>query len=70
MRIRGNKLVRRAFSAVMSGALGFGVLSAAAELREARAQDAACSTGQCNGFCTSTGAQYGFCDRVGCVCEL
>jgi hypothetical protein len=70
MNIRSNKLVRRAFSAVMAGALGFGTLTAAAELRAAGAEDPACNTGQCNGFCRSTGAQYGFCDSVGCVCVL
>ena len=70
MSILGNKLVRRAVSAVFSGVLGFGTLTAAAEVREARAQDPACNTGQCNGFCRSTGAQYGFCDSVGCVCVL
>lgn len=70
MSIRGNKLVRRAISAVFSGALGFGTLTAVAEVREARAQDPACNTNQCNGFCRSTGAQYGFCDGVGCVCVL
>jgi hypothetical protein len=67
---RTRKLVRRVFSAVLSGMLGFGVMTAAAEVREARAQDPACNTGQCNGFCRSTGAQYGFCDSVGCICVL
>lgn len=70
MNIRGNKLVRRALSAVLSAALGFGTLTVAAEVREARAQDPVCNTNQCNGFCRSTGAQYGFCDSVGCVCVL
>jgi hypothetical protein len=70
MSIHGNKLVRRTISEVFSGMLGFGTLTAVAEAREARAQDPACNTGQCNGFCRSTGAQYGFCDSVGCVCVL
>jgi hypothetical protein len=63
-------LGRRVFQAVVSGALGFGVMTAAAEVREARAQDPACNTGQCNGSCRASGAQYGFCDSVGCVCVL
>ena len=67
---RTRKLVRRVLSAVLSGMLGFGVMTAAAEVREARAQDPACNTGQCNGLCRSTGAQYGFCDSVGCICVL
>ena len=64
------KLGRRVLSAVVSGALGFGVMTAAAEVRQAYAEDPACNTNQCNGFCRSTGAQYGFCDSVGCVCVL
>lgn len=70
MNIRGSKLVRRAFSAVMAGALGFGTLTAVAQVREAHAQDPACNTGQCNGSCRASGAQYGFCDSVGCVCVM
>lgn len=68
--MRSNKVVRRVISAVLSGALGFGVMAAAAEVREARAQDPACDTRQCNGFCTSSGAQHGACESTGCVCVL
>ncbi len=70
MTVRTRKLAERVLSAIVCGALGFGVMTAAAELREARAQDPACSTGQCNGSCRASGAQYGFCDSVGCVCVL
>jgi hypothetical protein len=70
MNVRTSKLGRRVVAAVMSGALGFGVMTAVAEVREARGQDPACNTNQCNGFCRSTGAQYGSCDSVGCVCVL
>jgi hypothetical protein len=70
MSVRTRKLAERVLSAIVSGALGFGVMTAAAEVRELRAQDPACNTGQCNGSCRATGAQYGFCDSVGCVCVL
>jgi hypothetical protein len=71
MSVRTSKLRRRVFSAVLSGALGFGVMTAAAEVRNAYAgNDPACNTGQCNGSCRASGAQYGFCDSVGCVCVL
>lgn len=63
--MRSNKVVRRVISAVLSGALGFGVMTAAAEVREARAQDPACDTSRCDGFCTSAGAQHGSCDSAG-----
>ena len=68
--MRSNKVVRRVISAVLSGALGFGVMTAAAEVREARAEDSACSTKECNGFCRSTGAQHGGCENEDCVCVL
>lgn len=70
MSVRTRKLAERVLSAIVCGALGFGVMTAVAEVREARAQDPACNTGQCNGSCRATGAQYGFCDSVGCVCVL
>jgi hypothetical protein len=54
----------------MTGAaLGFGVLTALAQPREAQAASH-CNQGPCNASCRASGAQYGFCDSVGCVCVL
>lgn len=63
------RLVRGSFVAVTAAALGFGALATFAPVREARAADH-CNQGPCNASCRASGASYGFCDSVGCVCVI
>lgn len=64
-----SRIGRAGSAAALVAALGFGGIAAAAQVPEDRATDH-CRQGPCNASCRASGAQYGFCDSVGCVCVL
>ena len=63
------RLGKGGFAAATAVSLGFGALMAFSSPREAAAASH-CNQGPCNASCRSSGAQYGFCDSVGCVCVM
>ena len=69
MRSSLRKIGRGGFVVMTAAALGFGATMAFAPPEEARASSH-CNQGPCNGSCRASGAQYGFCDSVGCVCVM